>query len=160
MENDNLRFLDLANYLSQGTSYAQFRASFADSASKGFWPYHYWQICINWIQSMLGTTPDEIEHNYKIVKDCWETERMWCLRDLIVKYQLDDVKPMIVGIENMLGHYKEKCVCIFFKWVFLLRVSKILMHRSAEKSNSYFPLFDKLSSDLELLFQRNVNGGL
>ncbi len=41
MENDNLLFLDLANYLSRGISYAQFRASFADGESKGFWPYDY-----------------------------------------------------------------------------------------------------------------------
>ncbi len=34
------------------------------------------------------------------------------------------------------------------------------MHRSAEKTNSYFPLFDKSSSDHEILFRRNANGGL
>ncbi len=62
---------------------------------------------------MLGTTSSEIEHNYKIVKDCWETDGMSCLRDLLIKYQLDDVNPMIVGIENMLEHYKENSVFIF-----------------------------------------------
>ncbi len=82
------------------------------------------------------------------MKDCWETEGMSCLRDLLIKYQLDDVKPMIVGIENMLEHYKEKGVCIFKTCVSLPGVSKILMHWSAEKTNSYFPLFDKSSSDL------------
>ncbi len=41
IENNNLRFLDLANYLSRGTSYAQFLASFADGENKGFWPYDY-----------------------------------------------------------------------------------------------------------------------
>ncbi len=37
MENDKLRFLDLANYLARGTSYAQFLASFAVGENKGFW---------------------------------------------------------------------------------------------------------------------------
>ncbi len=90
---------------------------------------------------MLGITSDEIERNYKIVKDCWETEGMFCLRHLLVKYQLDDVKPMIVGIENMLEHYKEKSVCIFKNCVSLSGVSKILMHRSAEKKKFIFPTF-------------------
>ncbi len=41
MENDKLRFLDLANYLACGTIYAQFLASFAVGENKGFWLYNY-----------------------------------------------------------------------------------------------------------------------
>ncbi len=41
IENGNVRFLDLANYLSRGSSYAQFLASFADGENNGFWPYDY-----------------------------------------------------------------------------------------------------------------------
>ncbi len=36
MENDKLRFLDLANYLARGTSYTQFLARFAVSEIKDF----------------------------------------------------------------------------------------------------------------------------
>ncbi len=39
MENEKLHFLDLANYLSLGTCYAQFLGSFAMGESKEFWPY-------------------------------------------------------------------------------------------------------------------------
>ncbi len=41
MENEKLRFLDLANYLSRATSYAQFLASFAVGEHKGLWLYDY-----------------------------------------------------------------------------------------------------------------------
>ncbi len=41
MENEKLRFLDLANYLSCGASYTQFLASFAVGENKGFWQYDY-----------------------------------------------------------------------------------------------------------------------
>ncbi len=85
---------------------------------------------------------------------------MKCLKDLLVKYQIDDVRPMLVGIENMLQHYKEKGVCIFKECVSLAGVSKCLMRRSASKSGSYFPLFNKLSSDLEELFKKDIQGGL
>ncbi len=66
---------------------------------------------------------------------------MSCLMHLLVKYQLDDVKSMIVGIENMLEHYKEKGVCIIKNCVSLPVVSKILMHRSAEKKQIYISHF-------------------
>ncbi len=85
-------------------------------------------------RSVLGTTPEEIEQNYKSVKCCWKKEGMKCLRDLLIKYQIDDVRPMVVGIENMLQHYEENGVCIFKECVSLPGVSKILMHRCASKS--------------------------
>ncbi len=83
---------------------------------------------------------------------------MKCLRDLLVKYQIDDVRPMVVGNENTLQHYKEKGVYIFKECVSLPGVSKILIHRSASKRGSYFPLFNKLSSDLEELFKKIYKG--
>ncbi len=104
---------------------------------------------------MLGSKLDEIEHNYNIVKQCWRKEGMTCLRDLLIKYQIDDVKPMVTGIENMVEHYKVKRVCVFKECISLPGVSKILMHRSAGKSRSYFPLFNKSMSGLKQLFQKN-----
>ncbi len=77
------------------------------------------------------------------MKQCWHKERMTCPRDLLIKYQIDDVKPMVTGIENIVKHYKEKGVCIFKECISLPGVSKNLMHRSASKSRSYFPLFNK-----------------
>ncbi len=84
MENEKLHFLDLANYLSRATSYAQFLASFAVGENKGFWPYDYITnidqlneplppIGPAWFsqlknRSVLGTTPEEIQQNYKSVK--------------------------------------------------------------------------------------------
>ncbi len=142
---------------------------FAVCENKGFWPYDYVTsidqldeplppIDTAWFsklknRSVLGSTPEEIQHNYNIVKQVWRNECMTCLRDLLIKYQIDDVKPMVIGIENMVEHDKAKGVCIFKERISLPGVSKILMHRSASKSRSYFPLFNKSTSDLEQLFQ-------
>ncbi len=41
MENDKLRFLNLANYLARGTCYTQFLASFVVCENEGFCPYDY-----------------------------------------------------------------------------------------------------------------------
>ncbi len=105
-------------------------------------------------RSVLGFTTTEIEQNYKIVKDCLQNEGMSSLRDLVIKYQIDDVKPMVVGIENMVEHYNVKGVCIFKECVSLPGVSKIVMHMLAWWSGSYFSLFDKSLSDLEKLFKK------
>ncbi len=85
---------------------------------------------------------------------------MTCLRDLLIKYQIDDVKPMVTGIENMVEHYKVKAVCIFKECISLPGISNFLMHKSASKCKSYFPLFNKSMSGLEQLFQKNIQGGL
>ncbi len=57
-------------------------------------------------RSVCGTRPKEIDQNYKSVKCCWENGGMKFLRDLLIKYPIDDVRPIIVGIENILQHYK------------------------------------------------------
>ncbi len=83
MENEKLRFLDLVNYSSRGTSYAQFLASFAVGENEGFWLYGYitnidqlneplQPIGPAWFSQLkniyvLGTTPEEIQQNYKSV---------------------------------------------------------------------------------------------
>ncbi len=87
------------------------------------------------------------------MKCCWENEGMKCLRDLLIKYQIDDVRHLVVGIENMLQHYKEQGVCIFKECFSLPGVLKILMHRCASKSGSYLPLFNKSMSYLKIYKQ-------
>ncbi len=96
----------------------------------------------------------------QLVKDCWRNEGMSSLKDLLIKYQIDDVKLMALWIENMLEHYKVKGVCVFKECVLLPGVSKILMHRSARQSGSYFPLFNKSMNNLKNLFRTNVQGSL
>ncbi len=176
LENNKLRFLDLSQYLSRGISYSQFLKCFQVKESKFFWPYEWitdiskldeglppigpaWYSSLKG-RSILGETVDEINKNFNIVQDCWNKNKMTSLRDLLHLYQILDVKPMVVGIENMLIHFRNQQVDIFKECVSLPSVSKLLMYRSAEQMGAHFPLMDKSMSDFELMVSKNIAGGL
>jgi len=175
LQNARLKFLDVTNYLSPGTSLAKFLEQSECSMKKSFFPYEHitspdvlyeqtlpskdkWFSVLKG-QSVLGSTEEEIDSNYKHMQDVWEEQGMSSLFDLLRYYNNIDVIPFLEACEKLAEQYHAKKIDPFKMTVSSPGVSMYLGMRSAEENGYLFPLINDENQDFHHLIQDNIVGG-
>ena len=173
---ERFRFLDVLQYLPQGTSYAQFLKAFAIQERKSFWPYEYldceskleetelpplgdaWYSSLKQ-KSVLDDGEKSIEENYANLQRVWREHNMKTMRDMLRYYNSLDVGPLLQGIEKIRKYYQDKAICVFKSSISVPGCARQLLFRSGQEAGGSFPLFDEKNKDLFGLFKENIVGG-
>ena len=118
------------------------------------------QEYIDWEnQGRKGSEPRTGQQNYTLFKEVCEANNLKTLRDLLQFYNNADVQPFVKGVQNMLSEYNKLGLDIFKDTFGTPGASRIMLMRSAQKSNTFFPLFNNENCDLYFLFKRMSTGG-
>ena len=166
---DDIKLLDISNFLAAGFSYSQFLLAFNVSEEKLYYPYE-WVDNISKLDSPSlppyhcffsklknvnvldeeyakwngeGIQPKTGEEKYEELLALWKNEGMKTFKDFLICYNNQDVGPFVKAIENMLEFYKEKELDIFKIAVSLPGISRRMLFDAAKKEGATFTLFSE-----------------
>ena len=119
---ENLKFLDMCNYLQAGTSYRQFLQAFNATQEKGFFPYS-WLTSLDVLNETKLPSKDKFyndlhdqpisNEDYLICKKIWKKNKMKTMVDYLRYYNNCDVVPFVESIETMVKMYRKRGVNLF-----------------------------------------------
>ena len=109
LSTDQLKFLDMTNYLAPGFSYAKYLKAYGCEVTKGHFPYEYMDRLERLDDAVLP--PKEAffsrlknegisDEDYVSCQEAWHDNGMTTLRDFLVWYNNRDVVPFLQAVER------------------------------------------------------------
>ena len=175
ISNGTFKFLDITQYLSPGTSYANFLRSFDVEERKGFFPYEY-VTCKSKLQertlppikdwwsslkkkNVLDDGFHSIEENYLWMQEVWRKENMKTLEDLLIWYNKLDVYPFVTAVNSLCKFYFNKKIDLFKDTVSVPGVARKMLFEEAKKHGAIFSLPNLKNKDLYHIINAEYSGG-
>ena len=165
---DQLKFLDMSQFLAAGSSYAGFLKAYAVEESKGFFPYTWFDCAEKLNYSKLPA----LEDFYSDLKGCnisaddnavcqkvWSENKMSTFRDFLVWYKNLVVGPFVTAVERFQRFYFSKGIDVFKTAISVPGNARQLLFKTAKKQNANFTLCDQNNSDLYKTIKQNIIGG-
>jgi hypothetical protein len=171
--NMTLKFLDITNYLSPGTSYAAFLRAFDVPESKGFFPYEWmddvskldektlpplgpaWHSSLK-NKSVLDDGIRTIEENYNWLKIVWETRSMTTIQDFLVWYNNLDTAPFVKAVVKLQEFYYREKVDIFKSSMSAPGIARSMVFAAARRARASLAL---MNEEIWRLIKKNLVGG-
>ncbi|XP_066265252.1 uncharacterized protein [Branchiostoma lanceolatum] len=165
IETDELKFLDLINYVAPGFSYSHLLKAYECKEMKGFFPYE-WMDDLSKLDHTQLPPPDAFfsklrgshisPDDYQHCVDVWQQQGMTTMQDFLIWYNNKDVVPMLEAIQKMAAFYKDLGIDMFKDGISVpgLTLKYLFMNL---QPNTYFTLPDK--EDVFRLFKENIVGG-
>ena len=177
IQTKQFRFLDVCSYLAPGVSYQKFLEMYGIAENKSFFPYEFLDSpeMLEYLGlppkeafysrlkgcNTLGADPEEISRNYNALKEVWASHEMVTLRDLLVFYNVVDVRPGKEAISKMIRFYKEdKRIDLFKSAISVPGVARNILFRTAKEQNAFFYSFSKNESEIYRDFKASITGGI
>ena len=167
LQTDSLRFLDITNYLAQGTSLRQYLSAMEIDEQKFFFCYEKLQSldCL----SLEGfpqhkdfynkfTNSNISPEEYELCRQTWQAKGMKTLRDMLVYYNEMDTKPLVNAIEKHYDFLKDRDLD-FKSAVSISGMSIRYLFKLKEADQPVF-LFGNRFQDIYHLIRSNIRGGL
>ena len=167
LSTNELRFLDISNYLATATTLSQYLNAMEIEVGKFFWPHEMFTSMdilkqttfpkrSDFHNSLKNT--DISERDYQYCKEVWNVRGMKTLRDMLVYYNECDVKPLCLAIEKHYAFFKERN--LDFKSALSLSgmATRYLFQLKDPEHHIY--LFGNKHSDLYHLMRSQIRGGL
>ena len=167
LQTENLKFLDISNYLAPGYSYRNFLKAYGAEAGKGFFPYE-------WLTSL-----DKLDHpslppheaffskltnsnisyeEYHYCQEIWQQHNMTTMRDFLQWYNDLDVAPFLVAIDNMFAFYQSLGIDMFKDAISVPGLTLKYLF-STLNPDTFFTLFKDKDKDLYYKMRQNIVGG-
>ena len=164
---DELKFVDICNYLAPGVSYAKYLTAYGCELGKGHFPYEYMDDLQKLDERSLpphsafysrlkneGISNDD----YARCQAVWRDNGMTTLRDFLVWYNNRDVTPFLVAISKQFAFYRDRDIDMFKDGISVPGIS--LRHLFNDLPNdTFFTVFNRTNSDLHKLVKDNIVGG-
>ncbi|KAI8516762.1 hypothetical protein Bbelb_053430 [Branchiostoma belcheri] len=165
IETDDLKFLDLINYVAPGFSYSILLKAYDCEETKGFFPYE-WMDSLDKLDEPRLPGPDafhsklrdsDIEaEDYQYCLQVWEDQSMTTMRDFLVWYNNKDVGPMVDAVQKMFDFYKDLGIDMFKDGISVPGLTLKFLFMNLP-STTYFTLVD--NEEVYRLFKDNIVGG-
>ena len=164
---DELKFLDMVNFLAPGVSYAKYLTAYGCELGKGHFPYEY--------MDGIGKLEDRAlppqaaffsqlknegisDTDYAACQAVWGDNQMTTMRDYLIWYNNRDVTPFLDAIAKQAGFYKHQNIDMFKDGISVPGLS--LLHLFNDLPNdTNFVTFNRTNSDLHKLVKDNIVGG-
>ena len=164
---DELKFLDMVNYLAPGVSYDKYLKAYGCELQKGHFPYEYMDDLHKLEDRVLppqsaffsrlkneGISNDD----YARCQAVWRDNGMETLREYLIWYNNRDVTPFLDAIAKQAGFYRDRDIDMFKDGISVPGLS--LLHLFNDLPNdTYFTVFNRTNSDLHELVKDNIVGG-
>ncbi|KAI8484950.1 hypothetical protein Bbelb_373570 [Branchiostoma belcheri] len=141
LETENLKFLDLTNYVAPGFSYAAVLAAYGCTETKAF----YSKL------KMAHIT----EEDYAYCQEVWKDHNMRTMKDFLTWYNNKDVVPMLEAVQKMFDFYKERQIDMFKDGISVPGLT--MKYLFMDLDDTYFTCMD--NEDVYKLFKNNIVGG-
>ena len=167
----NLKFLDISNYLSPGTSYASFLKCFNAQEMKGVFPFKWFTSPDKLDETQLpdrkefyNELKDEhlTEKEYNKLLTIWEDNNMTSMRDYLEYYASLDVGPFVEALSNMIDLFAEHGLDILKDSVSISKLSFIFLLKSIPENlrdQAYFYCPSRRHKELVEDLRRSMLGG-
>ena len=164
---DKLKFLDMANFLAPGVSYAKYLTAYGCELEKGHFPYEY--------MDGIGKLEDRAlppqaaffsqlknegisDTDYAACQAVWRDNGMETLREYLIWYNNRDVTPFLDAIAKQFAFYRDRDIDMFKDGISVPGLS--LLHLFNDLPNdTNFVTFNQTNSDLHELVKDNIVGG-
>ena len=167
LSTDQLKFVDICNYLAPGVSYDKYLKAYGCELHKGHFPYEYMDNLRKLDDCALppqaaffsrlkneGISNDD----YARCQAVWRDNGMETLREYLIWYNNRDVTPFLDAIAKQAGFYKHQNIDMFKDGISVPGLS--LLHLFNDLPNdTYFTVFNRTNSDLHELVKDNIVGG-
>ncbi|XP_066278985.1 uncharacterized protein [Branchiostoma lanceolatum] len=164
IETEDLKFLDLSNYVAPGFSYAAVLAAYGCTETKGFFPYE-------WMDSLEKLERPELppastfysklkmvhisEEDYTYCQEVWKDHDMHTMKDFLTWYNNKDVVPMLEAVQRMSDFYKDRQIDMFKDGISVPGLT--MKYLFMDIGDTYFTCMD--NEDVYKLFKNNIVGG-
>ncbi|WAR06800.1 hypothetical protein MAR_016758 [Mya arenaria] len=165
---DQLKFLDITQFLAPGSSYVGFLKAYHVTNGKGFFPYEWFDDVTKLnatdlppYQSFYSSIKQSniTVEEYDYCKRIWGDNRMETFRDFLAWYNNLDVQPFVEAVGRFQRYYFQKGVDVFKTAISVPGIARQLLFQKAREQNVNFALFDKNNRDLYDTVKQNIVGG-
>ena len=154
---EQLKFLDMSQFLAAGSSYSGFLKAYHVTDQKGFFPYEWFdeasKLDVTSLPSHESFYSNLKETNistaqYQYCQQIWRDLEMTTFRDFLVWYNNLDVLPFVEAVEKFQQFYFDKGIDVFKSAISVPGIARQLLFRTARQHNVNFALFDENNKDL------------
>ena len=167
LSTDQLKFVDICNYLAPGVSYDKYLKAYGCELQKGHFPYEYMDDLQKLEDRVLppqsaffsrlkneGISNDD----YARCQAVWRDKGMETLREYLIWYNNRDVTPFLDAISKQFAFYRDRDIDMFKDGISVPGLS--LLHLFNDLPNdTFFTIFNQTNSDLHKLVKDNIVGG-
>ena len=167
LSTDQLKFVDICNYLAPGVSYDKYLKAYGCELQKGHFPYEYMDDLQKLEDRVLppqsaffsrlkneGISNDD----YARCQAVWRDNGMETLREYLIWYNNRDVTPFLDAISKQFAFYRDRDIDMFKDGISVPGLS--LLHLFNDLPNdTNFVTFNRTNSDLHKLVKDNIVGG-
>ena len=168
IKTQNLKFLDILNYIAPGFDYENFIKAYQCKMEKGFFPYEYVTSLDKLDETSLPPhsafysklRQKNISLNeYAQCQSAWLKHEMKSLRDYLIYYNNLDVVPFIEAISKQHAIYSSKGIDMFKDGVSVPSLATKWLYLDSETNKFSIPLISKKNADLHSTIRNNIVGG-
>ena len=165
---DQLKFLDMSQFLAAGSLYAGFLKALNVEEAKSF-------FCYDWFTSIeelhYSSLPDHKDfytalkgcnisaEDYQFCQKVWADNKMTTFKDFLVWYNNLDMGPFVNAVERFQKFYFDKGLYVFKTAISVPGIARQLLFRSARNQHANLALCDQSNSDLYQTIKENIVGG-
>ena len=167
LSTDQLKFLDMTNYIAPGFSYDKYLNAYGCEVTKGHSPYEY----MDCLERLDDTTlpPKEAffsrlknegitDEDYASCQEAWRHNDMTTLRDFLVWYNNRDVVPFLQAIDRQFAFYQQRGIDMFKQGISVPGLTLLYLFNDLPEK-TYFTIFNEMNKDLHNLVKDNVVDG-
>ena len=167
LSTDQLKFLDMINYIAPGFSYDKYLKAYGCELTKGHFPYEYMDrlerlddTALPSKQAFFSRLKNEgiSEEDYASCQEAWRDNAMTTLRDFLVWYNNRDVVPFLQAIDRQFAFYQQRCIDMFKKGISVPGLTWLYLFNDLPEK-TYFTIFNEKNKDLHHLVKYLVVGG-
>ena len=167
LSTDQLKFLDMTNYIAPGFSYDKYLKAYGCEMTKGHFPYEY----MDRLERLNDTAlpPKEAffsrlknvgisDEDYASCQEAWCDNSMTTLRDFLVWYNNRDVVPFLQAIDRQFAFYQQRGIDMFKQGISVRGLTLLYLFNDLPEK-TYFTIFNEKNKDLHDLVKDNIVGG-
>ena len=167
LSSNQLKFLDMTNYIAPGFSYDKYLKAYGCEVAKGHFPYEYMDCLERLDDTMLP--PKEAfysrlknegisDDDYASCEKAWRDNGMTTLRDFLVWYNNRDVVPFLQAIRRQFTFYEQRGIDMFKQGISVPGLTLLYLFNDLPEK-TYFTIFNEKNKDLHQLVKDGIVGG-
>ena len=168
LSTDQLKFLDMTNYIAHGFSYDKCLKAYGCEVTKGHFPYEYMDrlerlddTALPSKEAFFSRLKNEgiSDEDYASFQEAWRDNDMTTLRDFLVWYNNRDVVPFLQAIDKQFAFYQQRGIDMFKQGISVPGLTLLYLFNDLPEK-TYFTIFNEKNKDLHHLVKDHVVGGV
>ena len=167
LSTDQLKFLDMINYIAPGFSYDKYLKAYGCEVTKGHFPYEYMgrlerldDTALPPKEAFFSRLKNEgiSDEDYASCQEAWRVNGMTTLREFLVRYNNRDVVPFLQAIDRQFAFYRQRGIDMFKQGISIPGLTLLYLFNDLPEK-TYFTIFNEKNKDMHDLVKENIVGG-